>query len=71
MDITAVVGNVIDFTKDKIDRVMNYWDSIDEDKKKLVIGCSVAAVSIIVIVSIAYCLGKACGKKIALEDDEF
>ena len=71
MDITALVGNVIDFAKDKIDRALEFWDELDENKKKLMIGCAVAAVSIIVVASVAYCLGKACGKKAALEDDEF
>lgn len=71
MDITALVGNVVDFATDKIDRVLDYWDSLNEDKKKLLIGCVVAAVSVIVVASIAYSLGKACGKRVALEDDEF
>jgi hypothetical protein len=71
MDITALVGNVVDFATDKIDRVIKYWDGLEDDKKKLLIGCAVAAVSIIVVASIAYGLGKACGKKVALEDDEF
>ena len=71
MDITALVGNVVDFATDKIDKVLDYWDNLDDNKKKLLIGCTVAAVSIIVVASIAYGLGKACGKKIALEDDEF
>ena len=71
MDFMGFIDGAIEFAKDKIDRVMDFWDNLEEDKKKLLIGCVVAAVSVIVIVSIAYSIGKSQGKKIAIEEEDF
>ena len=71
MDFMGLIDNAIEFAKDKIDRVMDFWDNLEEDKKKLLIGCVVAAVSVIVIASIAYSIGKSQGRKIAIEEEDF
>ncbi len=66
-----VIDTAIDFGKEKLDKVIDFWDSCDENKKKLIVGCVVCAVSVIVIASIAYGLGKSRGRRLAFEDDEF
>lgn len=71
MDFMGLVDGAIEFAKDKIDRVLDFWDGLEEDKKKLLIGCVVASVSVIVIASIAYSIGKSQGKRIAVEEEDF
>ena len=71
MDFMALIDGAIEFAKDKIDTVMEFWDSLEEDKKKLLIGCVVASVSVIVLVSIAYSIGKSQGKRYAIEEEDF
>jgi hypothetical protein len=71
MDIMTYVDSAIEFGKDKLDKLGDFWESIDDDRKKLLIGCAIAAVSIVVIASIAYAIGKAHGKRIAFEEEEF
>ncbi len=71
MDMMEFVDGAIGFAKEKIDWVIDFWDNLEEDKKKLLIGCVIGAVSVIVIASIAYGIGKANGKKIAFEEDDF
>ncbi len=69
--ITDVIDTTINFTKDTFDKAMNIWDSFDEDKKKLYIGCAIAAVCVLAVACIAYGIGTAHGRKIALEEDDF
>ncbi|WP_022765924.1 hypothetical protein [Butyrivibrio sp. XPD2006] len=71
MDFMGLIDGAIEFAKDKIDRVLDFWDGLEEDKKKLLIGCVVASVSVIVIASIAYSIGKSQGKRIAIEEEDF
>ncbi len=71
MDFMGFIDGAIEFSKDKIDWVIDTWDNLEDDKKKLLIGCVVAAVSIIVIASIAYSLGKSKGKRIAFDEEDF
>ncbi len=71
MDIVNVFDTVVDFCKDKLDKAADIWDSFDEDKRKLCIGCACAVVAVIVVVGIAYALGTAHGKRVALEDEDF
>ncbi len=71
MDIMTYVDSAIEFGKDKLDKLGDFWESIDDDRKKLLIGCAIAAVSIVVIASIAYAIGKEHGKRIAFEEEEF
>jgi hypothetical protein len=71
MDFMGLIDVAIEFAKDKIDRVMDFWDGLEDDKKKLLIGCVVASVSVIVIASIAYSIGKSQGKRIAIEEEDF
>ena len=35
MDFMGLVDGAIEFAKDKIDRVLDFWDGLEEDKKKL------------------------------------
>ena len=67
--MTEFLDAAISFAKDKIDKGLDIWESFDDDQKKLLVGCAIAAVSVIVIASIAYGLGKSHGRKIALEED--
>ncbi len=63
------LDNAVSFAKDKIDYVMDKWEGLDEDKKKLLIGCAVVAVSVIVICAIAYSIGKSHGRRSVFEED--
>lgn len=63
------LDNAITFAKDKIDFVMDKWDSLSEEKKKLFIGCAVVAVSVIVVCAIAYSIGKSHGRRSVFEED--
>ena len=65
------IDGAISFAKEKIDTVMDFWEGLDDDKKKLFIGCVVATVSVIVIASIAYSIGKSQGRKLAIEEVDF
>lgn len=67
--MTEFLDAAISFAKDKIDKGLEIWEGFDENQKKLLIGCAIAAVSVILIASIAYGLGKSHGRKIALEED--
>ena len=72
MDIVVnVIDTAVDFTKNTINKAMDLWDSFDDDKKKLYAGCAVAVVCVIVLVGIAYGIGKAHGRNIALEEEDF
>ena len=63
------LDNAVSFAKDKIDYVMDKWEGLDEDKMKLLIGCAVVAVSVIVICAIAYSIGKSHGRRSVFEED--
>jgi flagellar biosynthesis/type III secretory pathway M-ring protein FliF/YscJ len=65
------VDNAIDFAKNKIDKVMDIWEGLDDNKKKLLVGCAVAAISVIVVASIAYSIGKSQGRRIAFDEEDF
>jgi hypothetical protein len=72
MDVVVnVIDTAIDFTKNTINKAMDVWESFDEDKKKLCTYCAVAAVCLIAIVGIAYAIGKAHGRSIAREEEDF
>ena len=71
MDFVKVVDTAVGFCKDKINKAMELWDSFDADQKKLLIGCAVCVVAIIAVAGIAYGLGKAQGKRLALEEEDF
>ena len=65
------VDTAIDFAKNKIDKVMDIWEGLDDNKKKLLVGCAVAAISVIVVASIAYSIGKSQGRRIAFDEEDF
>jgi hypothetical protein len=69
--MTDFIGTAIDFAKEKIDSVMDIWEGFDDDKKKLFIGCAIAAVGVIVVAALAYTIGKNSGKRLAIEEDDF
>ena len=71
MEIAKFIDTAIEFSKDKLDKARDFWDGLSEDKKKLYIGCAIAAVTVIVIASIAYSLGKSRGERIAFEEEDF
>ncbi len=72
MDIVMnVIDTTVSFTKETINKAMKIWDSFDEDKKKLYIGCAVAVVCVIAVAGIAYGIGKAHGRNLAFEEDDF
>ena len=65
------IGTAVDFAKDKIDTVMDIWEGFDEDKKKLLIGCAIGAVCVIVVAAVAYSIGKRSGRRSAFEEEDF
>ncbi len=72
MDIFSCFDGVIEFAKDRIDAMMDFWDDLGEDKKKLFLGCLIATAAIVVVGSVAYNIGKARGAELAFdEDDDF
>ncbi len=71
MDIMNYIDSAVEYGKDKLDRLSDFWESIDDDRKKLLIGCAVGVVCVVVIASIAYSIGKAHGARIAYEEEDF
>ena len=71
MDFVKVVDSTIDFCKDKINKAMDIWESFDEDQKRLYIGCAAVVCLVIVVAAVAYGIGNAHGKKMALEEEDF
>lgn len=71
MDFVKVIDTSINFCKDKINKAMEIWDGFDEDQKRLYIGCAAVVLTVIVVVSVAYGLGCAHGKRVALEEEDF
>ena len=69
--MTEFLDAAISFAKEKIDKAMDIWEGFDDDQKKLLIGCAIAGVTVIVIASIAYGIGKSQGKRLALEEEDF
>ncbi len=71
MDFMTVFDDCISFAKDKIDEVTKFWKGLDDDKKKLIIGCAVGCVALICVASVAYAIGKASGKRLAYDEEDF
>ncbi len=71
MDFMSLTDGVISFAKEKIDMVMDFWDSLEDDRKKLLIGCVACAACVICVAAIAYGIGKARGRKLAFEEEDF
>ena len=53
------VKDAIDFGKKKLDKVIKFWNGLDDDKKRLYTVCAIVVVSFVVVASIAYSLGKS------------
>ena len=71
MDIMTIIDGAISFVKDTVDTAMDAWDNLDDNKKKLFIGCVVVTVAIIAVAGIAYNIGKAHGQNEFLDDEDF
>ena len=69
--MTEFLDATISFAKEKIDKAMDIWEGFDDDQKKLLIGCAIAGVAVIVIASVAYGIGKSQGRRLALEEEDF
>ena len=63
------VDNALTFAKDKLEILMDKWDSLSEEKKRIFIGCAVVAVTVIIVAAIAYGIGKSNGKRSVFEED--
>ena len=64
-----VLDGAISFVKETVDSAMKVWDNLEDDKKKLLIGCVAAAAIVIAVASVAYNLGKARGQQYLEEED--
>ena len=71
MDIMSYVDSAIEFSKDKIDKVLAFWNDLEDDRKRLLIGCIAATCLVIVVAGIAYGIGKAHGERLAFEEEDF
>ena len=71
MDIMSFVDSAIEFSKDKIDKVLDFWNGLEDDRKKLLIGCIAATCVVIVVAGVAYGIGKAHGERLAFEEEDF
>ncbi|MCR5670646.1 MAG: hypothetical protein K6G10_06540, partial [Butyrivibrio sp.] len=71
MDVMNIAYGCIEFAKDKIDRVVDFWDDLEPEKKKLFIGCACAAIAIILVAAVAYGIGRSAARKELMEDEDF
>ena len=71
MDIMNIFDDAISFAKDKIDTAVEFWDGLDSNKRRLLIGCVIGSVVVITLISIAFNIGKAKGMKLALDEEDF
>jgi hypothetical protein len=69
--LMSILDGTMEFAKSVLDVVTDFWNDLDEDKKKLFLGCVVAGVAIIAVASIAYGIGKAQGRRLAIEEEDF
>ena len=69
--IMNVIDGAISFCKDTVDTSMNAWEELDDNKRKLFIGCLAASAALIAVAVIAYKIGKAHGQDEFLEDEDF
>ncbi len=71
MDFMEIFDDAIVFAKDKIDTAVEFWSDLDNDKRRLLIGCVIASVAVVALISIAYNIGKAKGRKLAFDEEDF
>lgn len=72
MDIIMnIFGDCIDFAKEKIDIVVDFWDGLSDCKKKVFLGVLVGTVAVVAIAAIAYNIGKSSGLKCAYDEEDF
>ena len=71
MEFMNIFDDAISFAKDKIDTAVSFWDGLDSNKRRLLIGCVIGSVAVIALISIAFNLGKAKGMKLAFDEEDF
>ena len=71
MEFMDIFDDAITFAKDKIDTCVEFWDGLDSNKRRLLIGCVIGSVVVITLISIAFNLGKAKGRKLAFDEEDF
>ena len=47
--LMSILDGTMEFAKSVLDVVTDFWNDLDEDKKKLFLGCVVAGVAIIAV----------------------
>ncbi len=65
----SLLDTAIEFGKRRLDSLLGFWEELDDDKKKVFIGCAIATVAVVCVASVAYSIGKAVGEKEALDED--
>jgi len=53
------IKTALDYGKKKMDKAINFWNGLDDDKKRLYTICAIVVVSFIIVASIAYSVGKS------------
>ncbi len=72
MDVVMnILDGAINFCKETVDEGLSAWEKLDDNKKKLFIGCLAASAVIIAVAVIAYKIGKAHGQDEFLDDEDF
>lgn len=64
-----ILNAAIEFGAYRLTRFFDFWEALDEYKRRVAVGCAIAAVGVICVAAIAYALGKAAGEREALEED--
>ena len=71
MDIMSIIDGAMNFVKETVDTAMEAWNNLDDNKKKLLIGCVAVTVAIIAVAGIAYNIGKAHGQNEFFDEEDF
>lgn len=79
MDFMSIIDGAMGLAKEAVDVALSAfdvaiekWNNLEDDRKKMLIGCIAVTVAVIAVASIAYSIGKAHGQNQFLdEDDDF